>query len=426
MGVSLVGMNKSFINIHHSRFLVMLMFSKLRTVVAIITSILVLNLPLVIAQSVNSYIPVPHHYQVNDYYCGPASLEMVFDFYGPDIPQWEIADAALTSYLHGTFTYGMRRAAHFSNLSRSRGDELPWSITGYSQRKLGYAAFEHGGFTMDELKWLINEGYPIIIATWLGYFGHFRVVVGYNGTHVGLRDPLWHQIVKMTHTQFLRVWEYSYYWGLFVSPWNVTGSTAKNVREGEIFTVTTTVTYPCPPPFHTSKYPASSSSATITLSEGLTLVSGETSKKTIGTGNLAAGSSATVSWILRADDPGTYNMSIMAEGIVAGSFPYSYNDRIGGCSNVIVTVNPQSPMEAIEELVQTIEIWNLGNGIKTSLTSKLQATHRLLDRENQNAPLGQLTAFINEVKALKEKKLASEQADYLTAEAQRIIDLIRG
>ena len=39
---------------------------------------------------------VPYHSQIKDYYCGPASLEMVFDYYGPDISQYEIADAART------------------------------------------------------------------------------------------------------------------------------------------------------------------------------------------------------------------------------------------------------------------------------------------------------------------------------------------
>jgi len=87
---------------------------------------------------------------------------------------------------------------------------------------------------------------------------------------------------------------------------------------------------------------------------------------------------------------------------------------------------PPSPQEALEELTQTVESWNLGTGIETSLTSKLQAAYHSLDRENQKASLGQLTAFMNEVEALRDKKLSDEQADYLTSEAQRIINLIEG
>jgi len=86
---------------------------------------------------------------------------------------------------------------------------------------------------------------------------------------------------------------------------------------------------------------------------------------------------------------------------------------------------PPSPMEALEELIQTVESWDVGTGVETSLTSKLQAAYWSLDRENQNASIGQLTAFINEVEALRGKKLTNEQADQLISEAQRIIDLIK-
>lgn len=85
---------------------------------------------------------------------------------------------------------------------------------------------------------------------------------------------------------------------------------------------------------------------------------------------------------------------------------------------------PPTPSEALEELIQTVESYNLDAGIETSLKSKLQAAHRLSEKENQNAAIGQLTAFINEVEALRDKKLASDQADQLVEEAQRIIDLI--
>jgi len=67
---------------------------------------------------------VPDHAQEEWYYCGPASLEDVFDFFGPDIDQYEIADAAQTDPnpdAYGTYTGHMRRAGHFSDLSNSTG-----------------------------------------------------------------------------------------------------------------------------------------------------------------------------------------------------------------------------------------------------------------------------------------------------------------
>lgn len=138
-----------------------------------------------------AYLPVPFHYQSNNYYCGPAALEMVFDYYGEDIPQTEIADVART-YPYVTYTDELRRAAHFSNLSTSLGDEMSGNITGYSARMIGYAAFEQWGLTTDDLKTLINKGEPLIVLMWWTpskVYGHYRVVIGYNETHIIMHDP---------------------------------------------------------------------------------------------------------------------------------------------------------------------------------------------------------------------------------------------
>lgn len=42
---------------------------------------------------------VPYYSQIKNYYCGPACLEMVFDYFGNDISQYEIADAARTDFI---------------------------------------------------------------------------------------------------------------------------------------------------------------------------------------------------------------------------------------------------------------------------------------------------------------------------------------
>ncbi len=83
-----------------------------------------------------------------------------------------------------------------------------------------------------------------------------------------------------------------------------------------------------------------------------------------------------------------------------------------------------TPLEALDELTQTIESWDLDTGIEHSLTSKLQTAYRLLDTEKQKPSLQQLATFTNKVEALRRKKLTDEQADQLTSETQKIIDLI--
>jgi len=258
-------------------------------------------------------LSVPYHHQITGYYCGPAALEMVFDYYGPDISQLEIADAAMTIH-EGTYDRGITRAAHFSNLSTSKGDEMPGNVTGYTARKL---------FSEED------------------HTGHYRVVVGYNATHVILHDP-WSSMGPMlnwTNYKFLELW---CYFGLFVSPWEVSVSAPQNVQEGDTFTVTANVTYPCPTSFYGFEYPASMTNATIILPEGMSLDLGETARKLLGTGNLPAGDSVAVSWKVKADSSGDYEIGIEAAGKVSGWFEgESYEDRIGGLGNVNVTANPR-------------------------------------------------------------------------------------
>lgn len=90
------------------------------------------------------------------------------------------------------------------------------------------------------------------------------------------------------------------------------------------------------------------------------------------------------------------------------------------------TLKPSTPIEASEELVETIQSWNLTGGTENSLTSKLDDVIHLLEKGNDNGAIHKLMDFIDQVEGLKGKKLTDEQADYLIAEAQRIIDLIQG
>ena len=317
------------------------------------------------------YISVPYHRQINGYYCGPAALEMVFDFYGPDIPQLEIADVARTA-ADGTYTSDMIRAAHFSNLSTSVGNEMPGSIIGYTARKTGYVAFECYDMTIEELKSLIAEGYPIVVlTTW-----HFRVAVGFNSTHITFQDSYYGEMFNMTYQAFDTDWDYSSHWGLFVRPWEVKVATLENVLVGSVFNVTATITYPAPPPFNANQYPASTANATLTLPAGLTLVSGEMAKKTIDAGSLSTGESANVTWAVRADALGNYTISVEAEGKVTGFVPpipsypesYTYEDRIGGFSQGAVTVISSTDKTAPTTSDNYDDLWH-GADFTITLTS---------------------------------------------------------
>ena len=301
-------------------------------------------------------ITVPFHYQDIDYYCGPACLEMVFDYYGEDINQFEIADVARTigAPFWSTYTDELRRAAHFSNISTSMGAEIPdENISGYTLRKLGYAAFENYDMDLTHLKSYIDQDKPLILLMWYSEYhhsGHYRVVTGYNETHIFLHDPwnkpLWSgrygcAYIAFNYTAFLDLWYYSGYWALYTSPWAINVSAPTYVKPETPFQIKATIAYPPPLPNAPDNYLASSCNATITLPANLTLAQGETPKKTLGTGFLDAGANSTVSWMLVANSSGTYTITIEAEGLVSGSvwphyeYPaYDYNDRIGAIVNV--------------------------------------------------------------------------------------------
>jgi hypothetical protein len=285
------------------------------------------------------YLQVPHYAQTAGYYCGPAALEMVFDYYGPNIPQAEIADVARTAP-DGTYTPDMVRAAHFSNLSTSVGNEMPGSIQGYTARKLGYAALEHSGMTIDQLKFTIALGYPIIVlTTW-----HFRVAVGYSETHITFQDSWYGRMYNMTYSSFDSDWDYSGHWALLVTPWKVRLTAPSETSVGSPFNVTATITYISPPPFSSSQYPASLSNATLILPSWMSLAAGQTVKKTISNGNIVAGETVSLNWTVLATARGNHTMGVETQGKVAGwvpplpsyPTPYSYIDRIGGYSQTSI------------------------------------------------------------------------------------------
>jgi len=298
------------------------------------------------------YLSVPFHHQEKIYYSGPASLKMLFDFYGEDIPQLEIAEVART-HPNVTFTDELRRAAHFNNMSTSKGQEMPENITGYSVRKLGYGAFEKETLNLNQLKNTVYNGYPVIVSTWYDLSkqnSHYRVIVGYNDTHIIVHDP-WNKTAwggthggpntALDYSTFLTLWNQSNYWGLLVSPWKVT--VAFKMLEYYLFNVTANVQYVCPETFGNTLYPASSAKATIILPSELSLEMGESTTKTLGTGNLSSGASAEVSWMvtnITDINEIVRNITVEATGIIDGNVTthgvyqsYSYQDIIGGINS---------------------------------------------------------------------------------------------
>jgi len=304
-------------------------------------------------------LPVPFSYQEKDYYCAPACLQMVFNYYGDDTAQSEIACVARTigNPVYGTMDFDLRRAAQFSNSSESEGDQLLQNISGYSTGQLGYSASEAYGLNLTVLESFIDQGKPLILCMWYSsnhVTGHFRVAVGYNQTDIFLQDPynkpLWGggnggPETAFNISEFMDLWSYDDYWALCVSPWNVSFSAPTHAPPGKNFQVQCTITYPQPLTNALSTYPASSSNASITLPVGVSLAAGENQTKPIGTGLMQAGESQNVTWTLTANVSVAGTVSITAEGTISGSVmghdnysAYGYSDTIGATANFAVNL----------------------------------------------------------------------------------------
>lgn len=96
-----------------------------------------------------------------------------------------------------------------------------------------------------------------------------------------------------------------------------------------------------------------------------------------------------------------------------------------GADSIVVTI--KRAQQAISDLKQVVNGLPLSGGEKNSLTAKLDAATKSLDKAQETAAINQLNAFINEVRALERSgRLNSEAAPDLIARAQRIIAAIQG
>lgn len=312
---------------------------------------------------------VPQHKQINGLSCGPAALEIIFDYWGADIDQKAIADAARSSSI-GTYTWDMMRTGQFSHLSAAQGNFFPHDApaSGFPERPLGYASFNYSSdkFWWEDLKGIIASNIPVILL--MKYApnddtGHYRVIVGYDETksEVYFMDPWARDQKRVTNpdgtvtwsmADFKKAWNYDKYgtpnpyWGAVLMPWSVDLRKEGMVKADSTITVTADIKYPCQQPFDCSSYPAYDASAMIHLPPNMEL----SGSPRINIGNIKAGQTATVSWDVRvnADASGSV-ISVSAGGKVSGSVPevhwnghkisypeYGYTDEIGGKAKINV------------------------------------------------------------------------------------------
>lgn len=100
-------------------------------------------------------------------YCGPATLKILFDYYGIVKSQEEWAKLSETTHEDGVQNNGIFKAI---------------KSVGYSYRVLKEASF-------DDIRRLIAQKQTIIVIWWSGNWGHYSLVADISRKTITLADP---------------------------------------------------------------------------------------------------------------------------------------------------------------------------------------------------------------------------------------------
>lgn len=141
-------------------------------------------------------LEIPYRKQVNEYMCGPATLQMVLAFFGKTSSQRKLRKMMQASPAElknrGTSNHKMVRAA----------------------QRAGFYVYVNEDSIMEEIHYFVGLGYPVII----NYIepsedeGHFSVVAGFSALlkQIVLKDPWNGDNFKISEAQFLRRWRSRY------------------------------------------------------------------------------------------------------------------------------------------------------------------------------------------------------------------------
>ena len=118
-------------------------------------------------------------------FCGPASLKMVFGYYGIKKSETELARLCGTDPENGTRAHRMVATA----------------------KQCGLQSFFKDNTSLAELrKWVEGKGVPVIVNWFSVDEGHYSPVVAVTDKTITLMDPELGRARRMTLEKFLGVW----------------------------------------------------------------------------------------------------------------------------------------------------------------------------------------------------------------------------
>lgn len=193
-----------------------------------------------------------------------------------------LASVARASEDYGTRASDIVRALSFSRASSAAAPNatLKWQGGGYPGQDIGLSVETYDSIIpwMYDLHLTVARGVPVIVLQQYWFDdpgGHYRVVVGFNNTHVFLKDPYdrfgMARDLVLENVQFVQLWRYAEtpssgprYWGAAAAPWTIDSiSTYKpNSRSYK-----TTVAYSYSSPFTGNVIPPKVNTALFTMLE---------------------------------------------------------------------------------------------------------------------------------------------------------------
>ena len=129
---------------------------------------------------------VPFYWQMNEYPCGPASLQMVFQYFGKHVKQDDLAKTLQTSEDVGT-----------------RHGKLIEVAT-----ENGFYCYVNNNSTTAEIKYFLSSGLPVVVHFMEEHDNdpHYAVVVSYEKPYFIFNDPWSGREARMSEDRFVRRW----------------------------------------------------------------------------------------------------------------------------------------------------------------------------------------------------------------------------